>query len=148
MPTTRNITFFTAATLLLLALAPAWLRAHGDGVAALAIFAFFSKVCHQHTARSLVSFGTPTAVCVRCLGIYSGAAIGSLLRLDRRLAIRCFGLALALNGLDVAAEIFGLHGNLPLLRLLIGASLGIAAAALLSSNGSVQILQPADLPAR
>jgi uncharacterized membrane protein len=123
-----------AAALLFLALAPSWLRAHGDGIATLAIFAFFSKLCHQRPDRVLYLFGAPTAVCVRCLGIYAGAAVGSLLRLNHRLALRCLGAALAFNLLDVAVESIGLHGNTPLPRLLIGATLGIAVGAILSAE--------------
>ena len=132
MPARPNQVFFIAAMLLCLAVAPAWLRAHGDGLASLAIFAFFSKLCHQQPDRSLVIFGTRTAVCVRCLGIYAGAAIGSLFRLNRRPALRCIVGALALNCLDVAAESFGLHGNMPLSRLLIGGTLGFAVGAMFS----------------
>ena len=94
----------------------------GSRLPQMAIRAFFSKLCHQRPDRVLYLFGAPTAVCVRCLGIYAGAAIGSLFRLNHKLAFRCLGAALALNILDVAAESIGLHGNSPLLRLLIGAS--------------------------
>ena len=71
------------------------------------------KLCHQRPDRVLYLFGAPTAVCVRCLGIYAGAAVGSLLRLNHRLALRCLGAALALNlPVDVAAEVHrDLHGN-------------------------------------
>jgi uncharacterized membrane protein len=130
----RAIIFCAAVALLCLALAPTWLRAHGEGIATLAIFAFFSKLCHQRPDRVLYLFGAPTAVCVRCLGIYAGAAVGSLLRLEHRLVLRCLGAALALNLLDVAAESIGLHGNMSPLRLLIGASLGFAVGAILSAD--------------
>jgi uncharacterized membrane protein len=122
----------TAAALFFLALAPAWLRAHGDTIFALAIVAFFSKLCHQRADRTLFLLGAPAAVCLRCLGIYAGAAFGSLLRLSRTTALRWLGAALSLNVIDVAAESIGLHGNLPLLRLLIGTALGIAVGAMLS----------------
>jgi len=132
MPARLGPVFIAALVLLFLALAPAWLRAHGDGLAALAIFAFFSKLCHQQPDRSFVLFGAPTAVCVRCLGIYAGAAIGSLFRLNYRPALCCLGIAFALNCLDVTAESLELHGNMPLLRLLIGGALGIAVGAMFS----------------
>jgi uncharacterized membrane protein len=120
--------------LLFLALSPAWLRAHGDTISALAILAFFSKLCHQRPERVLYLFGAPTAVCVRCLGIYAGTAFGSLFRLSHGSAIRMLGLALGLNCLDVAAEASGLHGNLPLMRLLAGGAMGIAVGAMFSTE--------------
>ena len=128
----RNTAFFAAATLLALALAPAWLPNNKDRVVALAIFAFFSKLCHQQPDRSFVLFGARAAVCVRCLGVYAGAAIGSLFRLNYRPALCCLGSAFALNCLDVAAESLSLHGNMPLPRLLIGGTLGFAIGAMFS----------------
>jgi len=124
----------TAAALFFLALSPAWLRAHGDTISALAIVAFFSKLCHQRPDRALYLFGAPTAVCLRCLGIYAGAALGGLLQLSRKTALRWLGAALLLNVVDVAAESIGLHGNLPLSRVLIGAALGVGAGALLAGS--------------
>jgi uncharacterized membrane protein len=137
--TSRRYVTVTAATwvataLFLAAVTPPVLVRHGQLLNAFAIFAFFSKLCHQRPDRMLYLFGAPTAVCVRCLGIYAGAAVGSLLRLNHRLALRCLGAALALNLLDVTAESIGLHGNMPLLRLLIGAVLGITAGAMFSNH--------------
>ncbi len=37
----------------------------------------FQPVCHQIPARSPKLFGQPTAVCARCLGLYSGFLIGA-----------------------------------------------------------------------
>jgi uncharacterized membrane protein len=131
-----NRVFFAASALLTFAVAPAWLASHGQFVATTAIFAFFSKLCHQRLERTLVLFGAPVAVCMRCLGIYSGAVIGSLLRINPRTAVRLLGAALICNLIDVAAEALRLHSNMPLSRLLIGAFLGIAAGAALSSEAS------------
>ena len=138
MAATRAIVFCGAASLCVLALAPAWVSP-GHRILSLGVFAFFSKVCHQRLERSFVLFGAPVAVCVRCMGVYAGAALGSLMRLDARPALRFFGAALALNCLDVAAESAGLHGNMPLLRLLIGGSLGIAAGAMLSVHEPMNV---------
>jgi len=127
--------FFAATALVCLAFAPSWhtaLPLPDHGIATIAAFAFFSKLCHQRPDRSLILFGTQTAVCIRCLGIYAGAALGSLLRVNYTTAIRTFSAAILLNCLDVATESLHLHGNLPLLRLLMGAALGVAAGALLS----------------
>ena len=96
--------------------------------------AFFSKLCHQRPDRALYLLGEPTAVCVRCLGIYAGAAFGGLLPLKRSTALRWLAAAFMLNIVDVTAESIGLHGNLPLLRLLIGAALGASAGALLAGS--------------
>lgn len=129
-----NRVFFAASALLGLAIAPAWLASHGYLLTMAAIFAFFSKVCHQRPERSIVLFGAPVAVCVRCLGIYAGAAFGSLLRINHRAAMRALAAALALNCADVASELLHIHGNMPLSRLLIGAALGIAASLTLASE--------------
>lgn len=50
----------------------------------------FRPVCHQIPARSPKIFGEPTAVCARCLGLYSGLLTGAcvlpfLRSLSRRL---------------------------------------------------------------
>jgi uncharacterized membrane protein len=39
----------------------------------------FSLVCHQDPARTFTFAGAKMLVCVRCTGLYSGAAISSLL---------------------------------------------------------------------
>ncbi len=119
-----------------LALAPVWLS-HGHRIFGFAVLAFFSKLCHQRPERSLILFGVPAAVCVRCLGIYAGAALGSLTRFARRTAFYWLAAALALNFLDVATESVCLHGNMPPLRFLIGGVLGIAVGALLSVDDPI-----------
>jgi uncharacterized membrane protein len=132
--------FFAAMALVSLALAPAWvagLPRLDHGVVTLASFAFFSKLCHQRSDRSLILYGSQAAVCMRCLGLYAGAALGSLVRLKYGIAVRALLLAFALNCLDVAMERLGVHGNLPPIRFLIGAALGIAAGAALSSQYAV-----------
>jgi uncharacterized membrane protein len=140
---TATATTWVAAALFLAAVAPPMFFSHGQVLNAVAIHAFFSKLCHQRPGRALYLFGAPTAVCVRCLGIYAGAAVGSLLRLKHRFALSCLGAALALNLLDVTAEFIGFHGNMPLLRLLIGATLGIAVGAMLSAESLSRISNPA-----
>jgi uncharacterized membrane protein len=126
-----------AAALVIAALAPPALISHGEPLAAMSIWAFFSKLCHQSPDRTLYLFGAPTAVCLRCLGIYAGAAFGGLLQLSQKSALRWLTGALLLNVIDVAAETLGLHGNLPLLRLLIGATLGIATGGLFSATANL-----------
>jgi uncharacterized membrane protein len=130
----RWAVFFSASALVGLALAPGWLGRAGDGALALAIFSFFRGLCHQRADRSLVLFGAQAAVCIRCLGIYSGAAVGGLLGMPSKTALRLLGAALVVNCLDVAAEFVGFHGNLPLLRLAIGAVLGTAVGAVFAAD--------------
>jgi uncharacterized membrane protein len=114
-------------------------------LAALALRDFFSGLCHQNPTRSFFIDQSPAAVCVRCLGIYCGIAMGAWLSaalftrvtIQQTLARRIFMGALLLNGIDAAAETLHLHGNLPLPRFLLGASLGLAAGVLLSASQQV-----------
>ena len=119
--------------ILALALAPlaAPLLAASHPMATLFIRSFFSRLCHQDPSRSFVLEGTPVAVCVRCLGIYCGAALAPLLRLRKTLATQMLAVALLLNLLDVAAGWMHWHGNLPLPRFFLGLLLGMGAGALI-----------------
>ncbi len=71
--------------ILALALAPlaAPLLAASHPLAALLIRDFFSRLCHQDPSRSFMLEGSPVAVCVRCLGIYWGAALAGMLCLGK-----------------------------------------------------------------
>jgi uncharacterized membrane protein len=119
--------------ILALAVAPlaAPLLAAGHPMASLLIRSFFSRLCHQDPARSFVLEGAPVAVCVRCLGVYCGAAVATLLRLRKTSATHLLALALLLNLLDVAAGWMHWHGNLPLPRFFLGLLLGTGAGALI-----------------
>ncbi len=118
-----------------LALTPlaAPLLATGHPLVALVIRSFFSRLCHQDPGRSFMVDGSPIAVCVRCLGIYCGAALASLLGIGRVPARRLLAIALALNLLDVATASLHWHGNLPLPRFLLGLVLGVGTGAVLLS---------------
>ena len=94
----------------------------------------FSLVCHQQPERSFYLFGSPVAVCARCLGIYLGATVGLLLQTSRRIALRLLIVIAALNLFDGVAESVGLHGNLMTLRFVLGVALGAAGALLISSS--------------
>ena len=98
-------------------------------VLALFIRSFFSRVCHQDAARSFIIEGSPVAVCIRCLGIYCGVAVGMLLRTERTLALRWLAIAMLLNLADVAGEALHFHGSMPVMRLLLGLVLGAATGA-------------------
>jgi uncharacterized membrane protein len=119
--------------ILALAVAPlaAPLLAAGHPMASLLIRSFFSRLCHQDPARSFVLEGAPVAVCVRCLGVYCGAAVATLLRLRKSPATHVLAVALLLNLLDVAAGWMHWHGNLPLPRFFLGLLLGTGAGALI-----------------
>jgi uncharacterized membrane protein len=123
--------------LALLALAPlaAPLLAAGHPVLSLVIRSFFSRLCHQDPTRSFVIQGSPVAVCVRCLGIYCGVAMGALFRSAETAWRRLLEGALLLNLLDVAAGMLHWYGNLPVPRFLLGLILGIGAGAVLFSTG-------------
>jgi uncharacterized membrane protein len=43
------------------------------------IYAVFSSTCHQIPSRCLTFYGNPLAVCSRCLGIYLGFFLGTIL---------------------------------------------------------------------
>jgi len=43
------------------------------------IYAVFSPTCHQIPSRCLTLYGNPLAVCTRCLGIYAGFFLGTIL---------------------------------------------------------------------
>ena len=135
----RDILFACMASAMAGIAVAAPLLAGRDPLAALALRGFFRSLCHQNPARSFSFEGSPVAVCVRCLGIYCGVAMGAWagvvpavrLRIEQALTRRIFFAALLLNALDVAAESLHLHGNLPLSRFLLGIALGLAAGVLL-----------------
>jgi len=118
-----------------LALTPlaAPLLAHNHPLFALLIRSFFARLCHQDPARSFMVEGSPVAVCVRCLGIYCGAALASLVGMGKAPARRLLVIAMLLNVLDVASATLHWHGSLPLPRFLLGVLLGVGAGAVLLS---------------
>lgn len=118
---------------LLIAMTPLLTRRHWR-LTAFAITRFFSLVCHQDQSRSFTIFGTALPVCVRCFGIYCGAAIGAWLGVFESSARRLLLAALLMNLLDVAGEMLGLCVGIPIIRLALGLSLGFGAAALVVSS--------------
>jgi uncharacterized membrane protein len=127
-----RLRFPLAILALALTLAPlaAPLLAASHPLAALLIRSFFSRLCHQDANRSFVVAGSAVAVCVRCLGIYWGAALGMVVRLRR--ARWLLIAAVVLNLVDVATEASHWHGNAPLVRFLLGLMLGVGVGAVLS----------------
>jgi uncharacterized membrane protein len=118
------------------AMATPYLLTHG-ALIGLALRRGFALVCHRRPERSFWLFGGSVAVCARCLGIYLGAAIGVLFRTTRRVAVRFLIAAAALNFLDAASELAGLHGNWLGVRFALGLALGASAALLISSSTSL-----------
>jgi uncharacterized membrane protein len=94
----------------------------------------FALVCHQQPERSFILFGGSAAVCVRCLGIYLGAALGLLVRIERRFAMHLLIAAVAVNAADSLAEFAGLHGSWTVLRFALGILLGTAAAMIVTAT--------------
>jgi uncharacterized membrane protein len=121
------------ATFAAAAVAVAWLLVHSPAFG-LALQYGFSLVCHQRGERSFLMLGGSVAVCARCLGIYLGAALGTLLRVPRELAWRLLLGAATTNALDWSAELAGLHGNWMLARFALGLTLGAAAAMLVTAS--------------
>ncbi len=109
---------------------------HGFPAIGFALYRGFAIVCHQRPERSFWIFGGTVAVCSRCLGIYLGAAAGLLFRTSRRIALRLLIAAAALNLLDGATELAGLHGNWLVVRFVLGLAMGAAAALVVSSSGT------------
>jgi uncharacterized membrane protein len=114
-------------TLAAVAVAAPWLLVHSP-VFGLALHYGFSLVCHQQADRSFFLLGGSVAVCARCLGIYSGAALGLMIRIPRELARRLLLITATVSLADWIAEMAGLHGNWMLARFALGLTLGAAAA--------------------
>ena len=107
--------------LAMLALAPlaAPLLAASHPLIALVIRSFFSRLCHQNPARSFVVQGSPVAVCVRCLGIYCGVALGALFR-SAKMPAAAAGSRAAAQSARCRRRNAHWHGNLPLTTILAG----------------------------
>jgi uncharacterized membrane protein len=99
------------------------------GVAADAIFA---TMCHRLPERTLVIAGVAMPLCSRCVGIFSGAAVGALAAWPRisarghRLLITAAGAAMLL---DVVTQDMGVHPVWHATRLATGFLFGYAVGA-------------------
>ena len=114
-----------------------YLSAGGYSLIALAIFWFFSPVCHQDRARSFWILGAPVAVCARCLGIYLGAALGAWIPAQRRTLLFALATAATANLVDWVTEAAGLHANWISVRFELGLLLGGAIGALVAGSAGV-----------
>lgn len=74
------ILFFTGIWLILIFLAPFLSESNGffKSVSTF-IYLFFSKVCHQDDVRSFHLFGHNLGVCSRCVWVYTGFFIGTVI---------------------------------------------------------------------
>ncbi len=124
-----RVALTTLALALTLAPLAAPLLATSHPFEALLIRNFFSRLCHQDPSRSFVVDGSAVAVCVRCLGIYWGVALGMVVRLRR--ARWLLALALIFNLVDVASGAMHWHGNLPFFRFFFGLMLGLGVGSVL-----------------
>lgn len=135
-----RFSFFTlVAVLTMAALATPVLLHFNLVLAAFAIRKFFSVVCHQDPARSYWFWGTPVAICYRCLGIYAGALAGTWWRASRLALLRWTAILVVANAIDVFTETARFHGDLPGARWLLGALLGGGVAALIASSFHRQV---------
>lgn len=96
----------------------------------------FYGLCHQIADRSFWINGQPMAVCSRCIGIYSGFAMGwvllpviSLTGIKRMASIKKIVVVVLLfNIVDAAGNFFGLWQNTLVSRTVLGGLLGSSAA--------------------
>jgi uncharacterized membrane protein len=126
----RRVPLAILALVLTLAPLAAPLLAASHPLTALLIRNFFSRLCHQDPSRSFVVDGSAVAVCVRCLGIYWGVAVGLMVRLKK--ARRLLALALVVNLADVMSGAMHWHGSVPVFRFFFGLLLGVGMGAVLS----------------
>lgn len=96
----------------------------------------FSSLCHQMAGRSFWINGQPMAVCSRCIGIYSGFALGwmllpilSFINITRLAYIKKIVVVLLLfNFIDATGNLWGVWQNTLISRTVLGSMLGSSAA--------------------
>ena len=102
-------------------------RVPGLSAVGSALDTLFSLQCHRETERTFAA----SAVCVRCLGIYVGLALGALVlrpRLAPKHHLAWLFTAAGVLILDVLSEAFGLRPPNAPLRFATGLSLAYPAA--------------------
>lgn len=95
----------------------------------------FYSLCHQMAERSFWVNGQPMAVCSRCMGIYSGFALGWMVLplfgyIDQESVLWMKNLAvilLLINFMDAGADFVGLWQNTLVSRAMLGGMLGASA---------------------
>ena len=111
-----------ALALLVAAIVAAPLVAEASTAAAVPLYTAFSWVCHQRPQRTWHLGAYPLAVCVRCLGIYTGALAGAVSGL--RFSQPLWASSMALLGVEWLAEALGGHAAPALVRFAVGAVAG------------------------
>jgi uncharacterized membrane protein len=100
-----------------------------------AIYLFFSRICHQVPARCLLIAGHPLAVCHRCSGIYFGLFAGSLITIRslHRLPQGRHWLIAAMIPLciDALLPYSGIWENTPASRFVTGFCFGVVSSQIL-----------------
>ncbi len=94
-------------------------------------YSLLAPICHQIPARSFYLFGHPMAVCGRCLGVYAGFFLGTILHPLIR-GFQCFrppGRALLIMVsipivFDTAANMLKFWSSSNVVRLFLGMSWG------------------------
>ncbi len=100
------------------------------------LYAAGAFICHQRPERSFHLDGAQLPVCARCLGIYAGAAAGSVVSHARGLVPRLRPRTLLITGLvpsllTLAVEWTGLVDPGNVVRGAAGVPIGLAAALVL-----------------
>ena len=102
--------------------------------AAAVLYAVGSVICHQRAERSLHLYSMQLPVCGRCVGIYAGAAIGSLAaaastwrsRMERTSPRALLAYGAVPTVLTIAAEWSGAWSGSNMWRAAAGAPLGLS----------------------
>ena len=89
-----------------------------------AIYAFFSRICHQDPARSFHIAGTALPVCIRCSSVYLGFFLGVSFRCPMKW--RYLELAIIATALEFILAL--LFWDSPWLRATTGLALGTTSA--------------------
>ena len=98
------------------------LLAESSSLASLPLYAAFSWICHQRPQRTWTLGGFPLAVCVRCLGLYTGALAGALA--GWRFHRGPFLASMAVLGAEWLVEAAGGAGPPALVRFATGLAAG------------------------
>ena len=110
-----------------------WLLHSGYPKVAVVISIFFSKVCHQVTARSFGMGGLTFPVCSRCFALYMGILAGilispifKLLKYSVRPVQWLLLAGSGLTALDMSLDMLNLLSNTFFTRAITGSILGLS----------------------
>lgn len=126
------VLIITFAWMLLIFLAPIFMSTGETGKKISSfIYLFFSKVCHQKDERSFHLFGHNLGVCSRCVWIYAGFFIGTLIypfikKINnvKLPSIWYLIIPVFLLGADVMSDSFGIFPNTFFTRSVTGFIIG------------------------